>query len=520
MRKIWILFITVILCFTLVGCNMPISEVDNDFMGDEGGEINGTKYLVANQLYQISEKKEPELLYSFRDDNNFYYFFDLGVINNVPLEDFSNAFHFRNMGQTITRTFESTSVDTSTITNEVSKTTETSISTEETTSFSIAGEGMIGVCKLSAELAYSKTKHESSGQSFYESYSSASSYSTSNTTSITISFGEEALDGYYAYVLTGALRVYALVAKDIENNSYVVDYYSEILLHWTDFYYFTSSDEFVNYEYEKINFVLPENLEEPTEYHSFENNDIGNGTQESPYLISSKDEFIKMLENSSENTYYKLISDIDLGDWSTYGILNWNKESKNPPKYFTGKFDGNNKTIKYSIKIGKTSLLSWALGLFPTTKNALIQNVNVVADIKTYDPQNRNQKWDISNDDRGWDVMVGGIVGYANNTSILNCVTTGNIRYNSDGGSGETCVAGIVGYALSCDSISNCSSSANIYARGFSVLLSGVIAGCYDTKYSNLTSTANLQYNMDWIFGSAHVNPTIAVDNISVLPKD
>lgn len=202
---------------------------------------------------------------------------------------------------------------------------------------------------------------------------------------------------------------------------------------------------------------------------------------------------------------YLLVDDIDLGDWvEGWGYTYWESNNSSPTlngkTCFSGIFDGDGHTIKYKTRIGKTDAQSWAFGLFPVASNATIKNLNVDVDFSTYDPQNRGEKWDISNDDRAEDAMVGGIVGYAYNTNIINCTVQGKVIYNSDGGNGDTCVGGVVGYAYG-GSVINCSSEAEVYARGFWVNVAGVMACYYNTTYSALTATGKVHFNEDWLGG-------------------
>lgn len=113
---------------------------------------------------------------------------------------------------------------------------------------------------------------------------------------------------------------------------------------------------------------------------------------------------------------YMLLNDINLGDWNegwgyTYWASNNESTTLNAKTCFTGVFDGQNHTITYKLRVGKTNLQSWAFGLFPVTDGATIKNLKVKADLSTYDPQNRGKKWHISNDDRAEDAMVGGLIG-------------------------------------------------------------------------------------------------------------
>ena len=217
---------------------------------------------------------------------------------------------------------------------------------------------------------------------------------------------------------------------------------------------------------------------------------------------------------------YMLLNDVDLGDWNegwgyTYWASNNANTTLNGKTCFSGVFDGQNHTITYKLRVGKTSLRSWAFGLFPVTDGATIKNLKVKADLSTYDPQNRGQKWHISNDDRAEDAMVGGLIGYAKNTIIENCSVSGQVIYNSDGGGGDTCVAGVVGYAYN-STVKNCSSSAEVYARGYYVNVAGVIACYYNTSYSGLSATGKIHFNEDW-FAGGHWSGNEVVKSLKVL---
>jgi len=249
----------------------------------------------------------------------------------------------------------------------------------------------------------------------------------------------------------------------------------------------------------------------------------GHGTIESPYLITSKEHFINMMNWEKSKNYFSLMQDIDLKDWSDYGIYNWAANKSTPPKSFKGYFNGNNHTVTYSIRIGKTTNISWALGLFPCIESAEIKNLNAACTITTYDPQNRKKKWDISNDDRAMDVMVGGIVGYAKNSTIKACSTSGEIHYNSDGGTNDTSVGGVIGFAKNCNEdnkITDCSSSTNIYVRGCWIELGGVIGLIYKTDYSNLKFTGSRKSNEDWAFtGGTWSNDLVGRSGTDILPN-
>ncbi len=262
--------------------------------------------------------------------------------------------------------------------------------------------------------------------------------------------------------------------------------------------------DYFNSEAIKCGLALKNKMIAPVDNGDTVNFDGGNGEQGKPYIVSTKQHFINMINQDNDGKYYKLNKDIDLGDWSTYGISNWATDKITATKPFKGILDGNSKTIKYKIRIGKTSLMTWAVGLFPAIENATIKNLNVEADLSTYDPQNRNQKWDISNDDRAEDALIGGIAGYAYDESkIENCTISGTVRYNSDGGGRDTVVGGVIGYSYD-STISNCSSSTATYARGCWVSVSGVIGCIKGGSYGNLTFTGTINSNEDWFGGGTY----------------
>ena len=268
---VMIAVLVISLCFGLVGCSLFANDDDNQnttTVTEVALDVNKADALSSQDMFEVHEKYEPELVYSFRDDDNAYYLFDLGKINNVPLEGFSKVIHFVNHGQKVSHTIETTSITATTVSNSVSTTTEESVSVSTSQSVKLALEvGKKDICKFSAEYANSRTKGESVTNAFSESYSKAEEYTNSNKTIVTMSFDENSKDGYYAYVWTGVIEVYAIVMKPLNKDEYIVDYYSEVLTQWPDFYYFQNSSEFVNYEYGTIEFEVPNNLALPNNHH-------------------------------------------------------------------------------------------------------------------------------------------------------------------------------------------------------------------------------------------------------------
>lgn len=283
MKKVFYTVVCVLLIaimFCSVSCSLPIesnNDDKNDSVSPKDNEQNvsidltGVDVLKASSLYKVSAKNSPMLKYSFRDDNYYYYLFDLGMINNVPLGDFSGLIEYENHGQEISRTFTTSTASEETITRAVSSTTQSSVTTSTSQNVKIASEeGIKDVCKVSAEYSFSVSISGSLGYSYTNSYANASKKSTSEKTEQTIKLAGKCDEGLYGYALTGAIEVYAIVVFNPETKEYTVDYFSDIKQSWQGFYYFKSSDEFVNYNYEKISFTVPSDLEKPENYKSFE----------------------------------------------------------------------------------------------------------------------------------------------------------------------------------------------------------------------------------------------------------
>ena len=145
----------------------------------------------------------------------------------------------------------------------------------------------------------------------------------------------------------------------------------------------------------------------------------GSGTQESPYLISSIEdwnEFADLINNKNTNkmfnsSYYKQTVDIDFSNYSFVPI-----GTKDTP--FKGVFDGNYCTFT-GVNINQSSD---NIGMFGYCDNANIRNIVVHGTISSTNKQ------------------IGGIVGQmCCGGTIENCAFYGNI-------SGSSNVGGIVGY--------------------------------------------------------------------------
>jgi len=156
---------------------------------------------------------------------------------------------------------------------------------------------------------------------------------------------------------------------------------------------------------------------------------LGDGTENDPYQITTYSElyYLAYYVNEgngplTEGVYYKLMSDI------TSPNRNWPQIGDNATSdaTFRGNFDGNGKVVYLHIPGGSY------VGLFGYVSYATIHNLGIE---------------ECSN--KG-DQYVGGLIGYADNSTIDNCYVVGSVTGNSS-------VGGLIG-------ISNNSTVSNCYA--------------------------------------------------------
>ncbi len=168
--------------------------------------------------------------------------------------------------------------------------------------------------------------------------------------------------------------------------------------------------------------------------------------------ISSAAELASMSLNGS----YYLTNDIDLsgyGEWKPIGTT-----LSNP---FTGTFDGQGYTIKTSA-VSSNGLIvtspSYAVGLFGVCDGAEIKNVNLQNVSISVDNSSGYILSTTAID--GGNVYAGSIAGYAKNTTISNCHSSGSVKATASGEASSIAYAGgLVGYASGLtisDSYSQC----------------------------------------------------------------
>ena len=246
----------------------------------------------------------------------------------------------------------------------------------------------------------------------------------------------------------------------------------------------------------------------------------GEGTQESPYLISSISNYLWFLEKAALSTsHFKLTSDLDLSNKSSYAMAN----SKNAETAFKGTFDGDGHKIIGISSLFITSSVSTYPSVFGYVTGGTIKNLTLDVKFessvdKTAGFVSRLTGGTISNCTLnglvygiGTSSGVGGFVSYAGTgqTNINNCSNYATIRNSSvpadTATSHYTFAGGIVASNQGATVlISNCKNYGNVYAKDSFV---GGIIGLYRAGTNNVITSC---YNFGDISGIVASNAQVS----------
>lgn len=184
------------------------------------------------------------------------------------------------------------------------------------------------------------------------------------------------------------------------------------------------------------------------------------GTAINPYMVSNEEDFKKLKENTSQNTYFKLANSIELPAW-------------NAPFEFTGHLDGNGKKITYYQTVGSAG----NKGLFSRLISAEVTNLYVDAHIS---------------DGKGdGTYAIGGLAGKTEGrVDIFKVSVSGSIVLND--GVGLDYIGGVVGQFLG-GTIEQCSNSALVETHAYTARAGG-IAGytCPTETYIKISDCYNV----------------------------
>ena len=168
---------------------------------------------------------------------------------------------------------------------------------------------------------------------------------------------------------------------------------------------------------------------------------------------------------------YELANDIDAS-----ATVGWNAGAGFLPigrtaPYFTGRFDGRGHTIS-NLFINRPA--TDYIGLFGYTDGATIQDVILTT-------------VNITGDD-----CIGTLIGYAENTTIKNCSSTGSLAGDDDSG-------GLIGYVVT-GSINTCHSAVVVTSvSGYWV--GGLVGETYDVDIDNSYATGNVTVGLNRFLG-------------------
>ena len=222
-----------------------------------------------------------------------------------------------------------------------------------------------------------------------------------------------------------------------------------------------------------------QNYVETAELEKYKNDFAGgSGTSADPFLIATYNHLKNIATDSyTMSAYYKLINDIDLGDY------NWTPICKTG---FSGSFDGNDHKI-LNLMVNKNDQDD--VGLFACAKGAnfskvVLENVfvrgrnNVGALLGNWETTSGTIctmiNCSVTGEVTGSGNNVGGLVGYSNNGTLEKCIATCFV-------SGKQVVGGIAGYIKDIKMCGNNEAvSGTIDVGGLTGISIGTISQCYN----------------------------------------
>jgi hypothetical protein len=207
----------------------------------------------------------------------------------------------------------------------------------------------------------------------------------------------------------------------------------------------------------------------------------GNGSQQTPYLISSKADMVALAEavkarNNYSGKYFLLTRDLTGANDVITTIIGI-PITGSTNRFFSGTFDGGGHIIEVNINASERYM-----GIFGYVENATIKNLGITGSISSTYAGNP---------------YTGGICGYAVSTTLSDCYNTGRI-------SSRCYIGGICGFVENSTSISNCYNTGEISADYSSPLYVGGICGI--CGYSSTTSIINNCYNTGKIAATSSLN--------------
>ena len=214
------------------------------------------------------------------------------------------------------------------------------------------------------------------------------------------------------------------------------------------------------------------------------------GTQDKPFQIHDEGSLAALANETNTNEskfgfygeYILLMNNLDLNGalhiWTPIGNAMgkiYSNSSKNSKGVFQGTFDGGSHTITGMNVTSQSTIGHIYGGLFGVMNKAALSSIsltNVVVNVQANDG----------------DAFAGGLVGYASSDcSITNCSANGTVTAV---GTGSANAGGLVGDNLG--SITNCYATGTVTASGTGATSSGGLAGTTHTPITNCYATGTV----------------------------
>ncbi|MBD5404836.1 MAG: hypothetical protein HDR55_07615 [Treponema sp.] len=272
---------------------------------DDGGNGSGDTGDATEKLNSIDTIEKlnanPDYLddvESFYDAENDYWLFNMGTISNVPLET-PMFFYYGGKGE-IKQTFTKASTTVSSVSSTVQSVVQDKMSWGENLSVEAslsAGKKASISGKLSGSMESEKTTTET------KSYSEFVEWTNSLKKEVAINFDERYKAGYYAYLVSATVKVYAVLIRDRSTGAVSVGTYNELISKEYSFAYNEFDNKLSVDKEEKFEFNPPdvETLPTPMDFVC----------SEGYTAIKDTQGFKDIGKNLSGN--YVLLNDLDFG---------------------------------------------------------------------------------------------------------------------------------------------------------------------------------------------------------------
>lgn len=425
MKKIFVKLMTLILSIVILSCFAACGK-DND-NSEINFEDNKLQYIETqiDSRYKVEPELDPySSVKSFRDGEYCYYYFDLGKITGIPIQEVTGIVEFN--GANYEYTFHISETDTSTIANAVELAKEKCVSWTDSWSKKLNVKVPIeNIVEMGIEGGYKKTIQQGIAITSAESYENVKSWSKTIAQDFKITFDNSYDKGFYRFIIMVDIKVTAVVVRNLNDDSYYLQNYSVIEGKYLTLDY-SKTSEFKNNENE-LTFDFDENKINALPIPSLPDGNTkdycgGTGTVSDPYLISRAKHFSNIQLNPTAN--FKVILNID-----------FENETIQPIKEFSGTLNGDG----YKISNFKIDSNESTVGLFAVSSG----------NIKNLKVSNGNIKTDITGNDAKVGTLVGELKsgGKINKCKIENCEIEAYARdkSNTENDSRFTIVGGVSG---------------------------------------------------------------------------